>query len=346
MAKRVRKRDLRLPQELIDAIVNELRNDSSCLVVCSKTAKTFRVPCQRWIFREMVIHSEESGYLNTYQRASDILNSSPDIEPYIREISTVEWPAGETEMRAFELILHVLRSVQRLMISNTTCASWTRTISPGLTSAILNFTSLSSLDRLHLVNIADVPSFLLYRAVASVRVLELDLDVSWDNDYIPTQLLPPQLKLEHLILSHSSTLYLGPFISMLKRDGYLKNTQHMTLSLHTIGNYEGLFASLPSALRHLEINCGLFREIVTIPKGAGLLQILKLSFYIGFSRAPPHNLDYIVSKLPEFAPLVERLILIFKIMPSIPEVLWVEGVPWPCSMRVFWSDASCPNFAM
>jgi len=116
---------------------------------------------------------------------------------------------------------------------------------------------------------------------------------------------------------------------MLRRDGYLRNTRRLTLSLELREEgYQDLFDSLPTTLRHLEIEYGLFRGIITIPKG-GLLQVLELGSYIGVFRSLPRNLDYIVSKLPELTPLIESLTFTFRIMPRIPEIPWADDGPWP-----------------
>jgi hypothetical protein len=83
-----RRRDLRLPQELIDAIVLEFHDNSTRLIACSETARVFRVPCQRRIFRELVLHSEE-GYSHTYRQAYNLLTSSPHLEACVHVLTTV-----------------------------------------------------------------------------------------------------------------------------------------------------------------------------------------------------------------------------------------------------------------
>ncbi|KAF7337823.1 hypothetical protein MVEN_02005200 [Mycena venus] len=323
-----KRRDLRLPQELIDAVVLELRDDSACLAACSKTAKTFRVPCQRLIFREMVIHSEESGYPNTYRRASDLLTSSPHLEAQVLNISTA-WPTEENDMHAFEAVLRLLRSVQRLVISNTGFVSW-RTY-PALNAAMFDFISLPSLDRLHLIKMDEVPSSLIYHAASSVRVLSLEIYLDQTNvSEPPVEPSPSSPQLEHFILSSRPTFYLSTFVSRLSRGGYLRNTRRLTLSLEERQEgYQNLFDSLPLSLRHLEIDYGLFRGIMSIPKLESL-QVLELNLYIGMTRSLPSNLDRIVTKLPELTPLLERLTLTFRTMPRIPEIPWsTQDGSWP-----------------
>ncbi|KAJ6501908.1 hypothetical protein C8R45DRAFT_1070505 [Mycena sanguinolenta] len=324
--KRLGPRDLRLPQELIDAIVNELRDNPPCLTACSKTAKTFRAPCYRWIFREMVIHSEESGYNNTYRRAWELLKSSPELEIHVHNI-TAPWPTEDEDMRAFALFLRTLRSVQSLTISNKASVSWSPA-STGLNSALFAVISLASLNRLKLLNMTGIPSSLLYHAVSSVRTLALDIYMERDNIFPPTQPSPLQPPLQHLILSSRCTFYLGHLISSLHREGYLPNIQRLTLSLHAKEDgHQELFNSLPATLRRLEIHSS-FSDIISISKVAGL-QFLELGLYIGMTRSLPQNLDDLVSKLPQFAPLLESLVFTVRIIPYIPEIPWEEPDAWP-----------------
>ncbi|KAJ7264852.1 hypothetical protein B0H12DRAFT_211697 [Mycena haematopus] len=276
----------------------------------------------------MVIHTEESGYGNTYRRASDLLDSSPNLEVHVLKIRAT-WSTEDKDMHAFESILRVLRSIQFLIISNDGFSTWSKA-TPGLTSAIFDIISLASPNRLHLLNMAHLPSSLIYHAVSSVRELALDAYVADSDLYtttIVTKLAPLQPQLEHLILSHRCALHLSHLISTLKRDGYLRNTRRLTLSLLATGAPE-LFNSLPVTLQHLEIDYGLSRGIISIPKIAGL-QFLELGFYLGLSRSLPLNLDHIVSKLPEFTPLIESLVLTFRIMPRIPEIPWAPHDLWP-----------------
>jgi hypothetical protein len=68
--------------------------------------------------------------------------------------------------------------------------------------------------------------------------------------------------------------------------------------------------------------------MLAIPKIGGL-QVLELGVNLSMSRSPPHYLGHILSKLPEFAPLVERIVLKFSIIPCIPEAPWVHDGAWP-----------------
>ncbi|KAJ6531059.1 hypothetical protein B0H19DRAFT_1384319 [Mycena capillaripes] len=329
MSTKRRRSDLRLPQELIDAIVFELRDNTSSLTACSKTARTFRVPCQRRIFRQLVLHNEESGYSNNFRRASDLLTSSPHLETYVHDLTSA-WPIQSKDMRRFESVLRALHNVQRFTISNNGSFVGWNTIPLALASTIFDFISLPTLDRLHLIGICDVPFSLINHAISSVRVLSLDIyaDHGVMSASIPPS--PSQIRLEHLILLHSrTTFYLRHLLCMLNREGYFRNTGHLILPLEQRDDDDrALFESLPVTLRHLEIEFGLTRGIVTIPKLAHL-QVLELGFYIGLSRVLPDTLDLFVSNIPELTPLVESITFTFEIMPRIPEIPWASNQPWP-----------------
>ncbi|KAJ7907284.1 hypothetical protein B0H13DRAFT_2018828 [Mycena leptocephala] len=325
----LQRRDRRLPQELIDAIVLEFHDDSSRLSACSETARIFRVPCQRRIFRELVLRSEESGYSHTYQKACNLLTSSPHLEAYVHVLTTA-WPTESMEMQPLESVLRALHNVQRFTISNTGSRATWKTISPSLSSAISEILSLDSLDRLHLIGIGDVPFSFIYHAACTVRVLSLDISVDRNIATVPTQPSPSQPQLEHLILLHSrSTFHLIHFILILIREGYLRNTRRLFLPLEPrdVG-YQALFDSLPATLQRLEIEYGLIRDIITPPK-FGFLHVLELGFYIGESRVLPGNLDLIASRIPELTPVIKSLTVTLQVMPRIPEIPWELGGPWP-----------------
>ncbi|KAJ6480792.1 hypothetical protein C8R47DRAFT_598056 [Mycena vitilis] len=320
----------RLPQELIDAIVLDLEDDKSCLSSCSKTAKTFRVPCQRRIFRQMVLHDKKTGYSNTHQRARDLLVASPHLEVYIHNL-TAFWPSGQAGMRSLGSVLRALHNVQCLTISNSEelNADW-RDIAPDLDSAIFDTISLHSLDRLHLIGLDRVPHSLILHATCSVRLLSLDIytrPVAVQTSVEPCP-SPPQL--EHLILRDSRTAFhMRRFMLSLNRAGYMQNTRRLVLPLALRdSDSQELFDFLPPGLYHLEIECGSFVSIIAIPT-LKFLRVLELGFYIGQSRVLPGSLDLIISQLHKLTPALEELSLTIEIMPRIPEIPWPHGQPWP-----------------
>ncbi|KAJ7453102.1 hypothetical protein FB451DRAFT_1520166 [Mycena latifolia] len=320
--------NLRLPQELIEAIVYEFDDKSPCLTTCSKTAKTFRVPCQRRIFRALVLHSEETGFSNTFRRAFDLFEVSPHLTVYVRNLKT-PLPTVEKETRYLERILRALHNLERFMISNRgESINWSPTPS-SLASAVFRTISLPSLDRLHLVNIFNLPCSLVYLAASATRVLSLD-SVRIRTLAADTPSVPSTLQLEHLILSSRSLADASHFLRNLTREGYLQRLRRLSLKLETFPyeNYLLIFAPLSRVIQHLEIDFSTCRELINIPRFE-LLQVLELSFYIGMSRHLPNNLGPIVSALPETAPLLERLTLILGVMPCIPEIPWTIDGPYP-----------------
>ncbi|KAJ7685786.1 hypothetical protein DFH06DRAFT_1289540 [Mycena polygramma] len=319
----------RLPQELIDAIVLDLEDDKSCLSSCSKTAKTFRVPCQRRIFRQVVLHGKKSGYSNTHQRARDLLVASPHLEAYIHNL-TAFWPNGPADMRSLGTVLRALHNVQCFTISNSeSIVDWS-TLTPDLTSVIFDAISLRSLDQLHLIGLERVPHSLILHATCSVRLLSLDIYTRPVAVQAPVEPCPSPPQLEHLILRDSRTAFhMRRFMLSLNRAGYLQNTRHLILPLDRRDiDIQELFDSVPPGLCHLEIESGLFSGIITIPT-LKLLRVLDLGFYIGQSRVLPGTLDLIISQLHKLTPALEELGLTIEIMPRIPEIPWPHGQPWP-----------------
>ncbi|KAJ6617344.1 hypothetical protein B0H10DRAFT_2033798, partial [Mycena sp. CBHHK59/15] len=70
----------RYPQEIIDAIVDELGEDKKALIACSLAAPTFITPTRRYLFRSITL----SNFGN--QRVSDLLTFSPRIASFFRTL--------------------------------------------------------------------------------------------------------------------------------------------------------------------------------------------------------------------------------------------------------------------
>lgn len=250
----------RLPQELIDAIVEELDDDGPCLPTCVKTAKMFRAPCQRRIFRTMILYDEDSGYSNTCQRASDLLNSCPRLVEYVHDL-TIPLPMELEGARALESVLRILPSVRRFDISSRNSVNW-NSIPANLASAIIDIISLPTLDRLRLNAMIYVPFSLIHCAVTSARSLSLG-DIFVDGGDASVSLEPPQVSpsLEHLILcSHNTVFYLRGFMREYTKAGYFRHLRRLSIKLESWFHADQLdvltdiFAPLSSTLLHLDIN--------------------------------------------------------------------------------------------
>ncbi|KAJ7087603.1 hypothetical protein B0H15DRAFT_298947 [Mycena belliarum] len=318
---------LRLPQELVDAIIHELDDDSPPLLACSKAAKTFRVPCQRRIFRSILLYSEDSGFSNTFLRAAELLATSPHLAVYVRDLRT-PLPTAENEIQSLERVLGALDNVERFMIANTgESINWSPT-PPRLVSAIWRIITLPSLDHLHFANIFNLPYSLVYRAASATRVLSLD-GVRIRGPAGKTPPAPPVLQLEHLILMSRSLRAVSESLIDLMQHGYLQRLHRLSLTLAsgTIQDYLQMYTPLSGVVRHLEIDYSTCTTPITFPRFA-LLQVLDLSFYLGMARHLPATFVHILSNLPTTAPLVERLSFTFGIMPQIPEIPWTRATPF------------------
>ncbi|KAF9260949.1 hypothetical protein L218DRAFT_557269 [Marasmius fiardii PR-910] len=83
-----------LPQELIDGILNFLRDDQKALRQCCLASRSFQPPCQKLIFECIRLHSvvsEDGGSdqgkkFTMAQRLRDILVSSLHLAPLIKEL--------------------------------------------------------------------------------------------------------------------------------------------------------------------------------------------------------------------------------------------------------------------
>ncbi|THU99279.1 hypothetical protein K435DRAFT_777064 [Dendrothele bispora CBS 962.96] len=137
----------RLPQELIDLIVDELKEDVTSLRACALTSQCFRRPSQRTLFHCTKLHplppdrelevqsssnttdsnSEESRHRpSVCDRLHLLLQSSPHIAPYIRDLrirdtENEEHPSKSwlTKINSLPLILPLLTQLQRIYIAGS-----------------------------------------------------------------------------------------------------------------------------------------------------------------------------------------------------------------------------------
>ncbi|KAJ6526212.1 hypothetical protein DFH09DRAFT_1371673 [Mycena vulgaris] len=239
----------------------------------------------------MVLHGEETGFSNTCRRACDLLAASP----HLADTFSGKRPPRHTQRPA----LH--DSLQHRRITN-----WD-TIPPSLASAILGVISLSSLDRLHLINIYNLPQSLVYLAASLTSVLSLDGVYMGRSLAVDIRSAPSQLQLTHLILpSQGMPPPLCTFMRQLRKDGHLQQFRRFSLTLQA-SPYEDhlqIFAPL-SGLHHLEIDCSRQHHgLLTIPRFE-LFRIHELTFCIGMARHLPDNLALLVSELPKAIPMIE-----------------------------------------
>ncbi|KAJ7366247.1 hypothetical protein DFH08DRAFT_164606 [Mycena albidolilacea] len=84
---------MRIPQELVDLIMNNLHGDVPSHKSCTLAARTFVSSAQTWLFNKIEIlpprRLEGSNSENSCQRFYKLLTSSPHLAPLVHELHIV-----------------------------------------------------------------------------------------------------------------------------------------------------------------------------------------------------------------------------------------------------------------
>ncbi|KAK7007698.1 hypothetical protein R3P38DRAFT_1661960 [Favolaschia claudopus] len=78
-----------LPQELIDAVIDELHDDIPTLKSCALAARTFVAPARRHIFKKIELTPPKGESSSTCQRFLELLTEGPHIVPLVEELCIV-----------------------------------------------------------------------------------------------------------------------------------------------------------------------------------------------------------------------------------------------------------------
>ncbi|KAJ6459646.1 hypothetical protein C8R45DRAFT_553972 [Mycena sanguinolenta] len=176
----------RFPQEILDIIVDSL-DEMASIKSCSLVSWAFVPASRTHIFRAISLEmlTDAPGKLHA------ILLQSPQIALYIRDFTIKRSPHPNLWMQPnspLPAVLPLLSRIRQFSIFGV-WGNWLN-IPDSLASAILHVISSLTLDRLHILNVTNVPSVLLHHAL-SMRVLSLyfvSLNPTEDPDaliYIP-----------------------------------------------------------------------------------------------------------------------------------------------------------------
>ncbi|KAJ7457233.1 hypothetical protein B0H11DRAFT_1925170 [Mycena galericulata] len=158
----------RVPQEIIDAIVDNVE-DMSSLKACSLVCWAF-VPASRTrIFRTICIDMLSNHAHNLHA----VLLRNPDLALYVRDVTiyrshhTPLWMPSGSPLPA---VLNMLTQIQRFSLF--ACWGDWRDVPAPLAAALTKISRLPALDRLHILTASNLPAALLNNAL-SLRVLSL-----------------------------------------------------------------------------------------------------------------------------------------------------------------------------
>ncbi|KAJ7658285.1 hypothetical protein DFH06DRAFT_1196530 [Mycena polygramma] len=191
---------LRLPQELIHAIVHEV-DDNESLKRCSLVSPAFREPSQRILLHLLTIG--ESGDDKPFTVVSAFLQKSPHIAAYCTQLACAlpDADAPPAEIRALSAILPVLSNVRccYLIGEEGKHQAWHQEAS----RSILEFLRVGRLATLHVLCIKALPIAVLgafFGAAPTLSLFEIEVERNTlEDEYSP----PPPLVKSLLLMSSS-----------------------------------------------------------------------------------------------------------------------------------------------
>ncbi|KAJ6582955.1 hypothetical protein DFH09DRAFT_279036 [Mycena vulgaris] len=320
-----------LPQELIDAIIDQVQDNTS-LKSCAIAASPFLSPCQRRIFRSLHVHRGFSGKnrRRTLRSTSVFFTASPHLASHVREL-IIELPDDcAAECGSLQVVLRSVQNIERLVVSGMS-ALWSN-LEPGATSALFASVALPSLNRFHVMGIRGVPSALI-AAATSIPVVSFSDVIIGDQDRgeeAHGSSSAPRLR--HLILpdSRSGTPSICDFLLHPRTLPYTSHIERLEIRIDSSsGKYDHrLLAACAATLKCLVIDPGALVASINIPHLPHVRRV-EIRVFVGHNRQLPSLFPTTLSTLASALPLVEIITLTFVVEPLHPEIAWPDAGPLP-----------------
>jgi hypothetical protein len=194
-----------IPQELIEAILADFdpEEDRKTLKSISLTATSFVGPVQRLVFRALALQGHSiSGWYPTFERMLNLLDASPHIASYVKDLAIRLPPKISTEYHILlERLLPKFSDVRRFIVKGFG-VSWDN-LQPGLQLILSAFLLRASLDRLHLIQILAMPGAIMTAVAQTIKVLSVQtVTIKGGDDMEAAEASSPVTpRLTHLIVS-------------------------------------------------------------------------------------------------------------------------------------------------
>ncbi|KAJ7500602.1 hypothetical protein B0H11DRAFT_1995826 [Mycena galericulata] len=336
-----------IPNELFAAILDELAHDYPSLKTCSLVATTFCSPSQRHLFRSIWLHRGDWQSSTFAQRSlrrgismpsgtilgwHSLLVASPHLASYVRDL-TIDLPSAEDEDITLKHVLRSLPCLERLVIYGMT-VRWGE-LSLGLRSVILALLNQSTLERLHLLDIRDLPTVVLPRVLPSMRAFSIHrttFKIDSDSAEI-TEILGPS-RLEHLTIStnmrstYKVILPHAPGLTTVTK-------MHLFIDFFSCMGPEKLLSALGGTLHHLQLDCDRLYYPLSLPP-LPALRTLELSVSNGSKRCMPDGLAGTLACLPRVP-----LRLVFRVSDRAVEPAWEDEGTFPGLAKWQLDDLHC-----
>ncbi|KAJ7628008.1 hypothetical protein DFH06DRAFT_1304398 [Mycena polygramma] len=255
-----------VPQELVELFLLDFDpvEDRDSLKSIALTAPNFAGPAQRVIFRSLAIHGHEMpGWCPSFTRLSKLLDGAPHIASYVKDLAiTLPLELSSEHQTLLELVLPRFSSVRRLILKGVG-ASWDD-LQPGLQSVVSACLLRSSLEKLHLVQICDIPLAIIAAAAQTIPILSVQHVSIRKDEESATEDPVPSTKphLTHLILSSPRGIQSNLFPELIS-PAYTVNLRHLVIDQ---SNFTGQFLeAVANTLTSLQLNCTATFEPFALP---------------------------------------------------------------------------------
>ncbi|KAJ6480145.1 hypothetical protein C8R45DRAFT_1215978 [Mycena sanguinolenta] len=237
-----------VPQEIIDLIVDNIE-DMASFHACSLVCWAFVPSCRKRIFRDICFGMVSDAP----KKLHEILLRSPSIALYIKDVTIHRshepnlWIEPSSPLPA---VLSMLPHINRFSLFG--CWGDWLDVPPALASAFMRVISLESLDRLHVLTVANVPAAFLRRAL-SVRIVSLFYVGLGATEKLSP--LRPAACPEYLNLSLDSKV--GKILEYMHSD-YFSNVRRLAVnpipnSINSAQNLARVLSAVEGTLERLDI---------------------------------------------------------------------------------------------
>jgi hypothetical protein len=243
-----------IPQELVDAIVNEIdAGDKESLKTCSLAGSPLRDSSQRILLSSLTLRCDTTGH--NYDEACAMLTESPRIAGYMTRLNML-LPSHSfkdlTAVEDFRLVLDMLPNVRRCDIRSKHGAFPWYQFAPGLEPAIIYYISHHTLTEVH-VSSLNVRPDLLFLLVSRVPTLTLDgVRVTEDADTCDVPHLLGVSLVPSRILQTDSDAVCG-FLSRPDWAAYSTNLTCLVVPLER--HVSAFLVTTAFSLEHLRFHC-------------------------------------------------------------------------------------------
>ncbi|KAJ7189284.1 hypothetical protein C8R46DRAFT_1057014, partial [Mycena filopes] len=305
-----------LPQELLNAIVEQLDDDHS-LTLCALSTSALREPSQRALFRTLVLGQDSRADRAMSPPFGVVLariRASPHLATYARRLDFT-LPHRNTPPRQLEAIPEILEKLANVHCctifgeGRTHLQGWPLLNPVGL--LLVEFIAQRDLTEFHVASAGTISPFVLdvfLNAAPVVTIIDCDVDATLPRAPSP----PSRLMAKSLALISESS----PILDLVMSAEYLSRLDVQKLWVEPDNVYRH-FSLVAGNLRHFRFTCdegyepanGRIFPHVALP----LLESAEIDF--NFDDHPVVLLDFI-SNVLALAPTVSELCITFPMWPS------------------------------